>query len=339
MSEFIKKYDEAVRVYVKDLKNTGSSAKTVANYCNVLRYFGEHWGNSNPQKDPCVTDIRAWRDSLFTENNLQKSTVKQYLKALSAFFCYCSDPSWGEDKIYKSNPVAKRLFPQTKKEEQRPYDILMPDEKVALLWKNECISNRRQDMWPRNYAIVVLLLSTELRNGELLDLTPNDIDWDYGEVTVERGKGNKYRIVDLPEIAKTAIQIYLSSGIRPEYASDDEPLFGTTAPKEYGARVTGNTWHKGTTQWLSGIVERHVKAVTGISDIRTHDLRHIGARLDLNNGARAEFLQMKLGHASLTTTQIYSGRLTARRGRESAKRVFAERDIQATRNELLLKNA
>lgn len=339
MLNALEKYQKAVDLYLEDLRITGTAEKTLKNYANALRYFGTFWGNRNPVTDPQVTDFRAWRDFLIQEKGLQKSTVKQYLKDLSSFFQQVSDPSFGEERLYKSNPVPKRLLPKTKKEEQRPYDIILPDEKVALLWKNECVSNRRQDMWPRNYAIVVLLLSTELRNGELLNLTPSDIDFDYGEITVERGKGNKYRLVDLPNIAKTALRIYLSSGIRPETATDSDPLFGTIAEQSFGARVTGSEWHKGTTQWLSGVVERHVKAVTGISNVRTHDLRHIGARLDLNNGARAEFLQMKLGHASLATTQIYSGKLTARRGRESAARVFVERDKQALRNELMLKNA
>jgi len=79
-------------------------------------------------------------------------------------------------------------------------------------------------------------------------------------------------------------------------------------------------------------VERHVRSVTGVPDIRSHDLRHVGSRLDLNSGMPENELQAKLGHASPITTQRYSGRLMDRSGRKSAKKVFAERDLQAKRS-------
>ena len=80
------------------------------------------------------------------------------------------------------------------------------------------------------------------------------------------------------------------------------------------------------------MVESHVFAVTGVHNIRSHDLRHVGARLDLNSGMDHYALQSKLGHANPQTTQIYSGKLMARVGRSSAKEVIAERDYQAQRN-------
>ena len=69
-----------------------------------------------------------------------------------------------------------------------------------------------------------------------------------------------------------------------------------------------------------------------IGVIRHHDLRHVGSRLDLNSGMPENELQAKLGHASPITTQRYSGRLMDRSGRKSAKKVFAERDLQAKRS-------
>ena len=86
-------------------------------------------------------------------------------------------------------------------------------------------------------------------------------------------------------------------------------------------------------------MERHVKAVTGVPNIRTHDLRHVGARLDLNSGMAQEELQAKLGHASPAITQVYSGKLMGKAGKKSAVLVLEARDRQAEINEGLLSAA
>ena len=77
---------------------------------------------------------------------------------------------------------------------------------------------------------------------------------------------------------------------------------------------------------------RFVQGVTGVDNVRTHDLRHVGARLYLNAGASMEFLQSELGHSSMSTTQIYSGRLQARRGRNSASEILANMEREAKTN-------
>ena len=154
-------------------------------------------------------------------------------------------------------------------------------------------------------------------------MTPADIDLEDAALRVEHGKGDKFRVVDLPDIAVIALRHYLASGIRPDDLPDTAPVFGTLRSGE---------WKAGTKQWLSELVERHVRSVTGVPDIRSHDLRHVGSRLDLNSGMPENELQAKLGHASPITTQRYSGRLMDRSGRKSAKKVFAERDLQAKRS-------
>lgn len=338
-NQFITRYDDAVDRYLRNLHYTGASGTTINNYQTRLALFRAFWLEVNggePQIDPTPLDIEAWRDYL-ADTGKKPSTIKQYLSELRYFFNAMSDNELGEAKIYETNPVYRRLVPKV---EHRPYDMLIPDEKVMLLYDNSAIPAGFKRFWARNYAIVTLLLTTSIRNGELLALTPADIDWQYHEIVIERGKGNKFRVVDLPELAETALKLYLASGIRPDCLEDDEPLFGTTAEHKFGGKRQGEKWHKGTSQWLSSLVERHIKAVTGISNIRTHDLRHIGARLDLNTGMRAEALQAKLGHANLSTTQIYSDKLQARRGRLSAAAVYAERDRQAKINmaQLLHKN-
>nr|DAH41082.1 MAG TPA: SITE SPECIFIC RECOMBINASE XERD [Caudoviricetes sp.] len=207
------------------------------------------------------------------------------------------------------------------------------------LWRNDKPATAKAKTWPRNYAIVIMLLTTELRNAELLDLTPADLHWEDGELSVESGKGSKFRRIEFPDIAQSAVRIYLASGIRPKDLPDTAPLFGNTAPKgSFGPRTgeESRQWQRGSRQWLSTLVESHVRAVTGVPNIRSHDLRHVGARIDLNAGMKQEELQSKLGHTNPNVTQRYSGRLLSRTGKRSAALVLEARERQADINANIL---
>lgn len=328
---FVEKLEKAAKSYLSDIAGIGASPRTIENYTKRLSYFIEFYASQNPTEDPKAEDCRAWRDSLFARE-LKASTVRQFLCELRYFFSWCCDSELGEERIYSRNPVTKRMLPKV---EKRPYDIVLSDEDVKKLWENKSPCGAATHTWARNYAIIILLLTSEIRNGELLDLTPADINFEYGELIVERGKGNKFRCIDVPEIALTAIKIYLASGLRPDYATNSDPLFGTEAEHKMRGERNSCRWHRGTTAWLSALVERHIRNVTGVSGVRSHALRHVGARLDLNSGMRAEALQAKLGHASLPTTQIYSDKLMSRRGRLSAAEVMAAREAQAEENRRL----
>lgn len=332
-----RKLAEASHQYLKNVSATSPSPRTATAYASTLTDFMNFFiaGDEN-YKDPTYTTIAAWRDSL-VERGLSPNTVRQYLVRLHMFFDFACDEACGG--WYQANPVSKRFFPQVGREQARPYDPILTDRQVMLLWRYDKAPGCRRDTWPRNYAIVIMLLTTELRNAELLSLTPADLDWESGELIVERGKGNKFRRVEFPEIAQSAVRLYLASGLRPKDLPDTAPLFGTTSPKEFGARVRDSQWTRGSSQWLSGIVLRHVKAVTGVDNVRSHDLRHVGARLDLNSGMSQAELQSKLGHANPNTTQIYSGRLLSRAGRKSAVLVREEQDKQSDLITGLLKQA
>ena len=328
------KFQSAMVAYEENLRAIGRSEITVKNAEQIFRLFSgfmldnKRWDG----REESFIDIQAWRDQLRRDGK-KPNTIKQYLKALSLLYKFASSEQLGESRWYESNPVAPLLIPDTRKLEKRPYDQLLTDEQVLLLWRNNPPANlKRPEFWPRNYAIVVLLLTTEIRNSELLALTPNDLDWENSELTVEHGKGDKFRPVDFPILAQTAVRMYLNSGIRPEAAGNSDPLFGTEATFKFKGDNKGEEWHAGTRQWLSDVVRRHVKVVTGVDMIRTHDLRHVGARLDLNSGMKYEELQAKLGHESVSTTQIYSGKLTSRKNRRMTKVVQEEKERQARRN-------
>lgn len=339
ISPAMQKYLDASDFYLRSLEESGATAKTINHYASIIEAFRQFWEDRLTQThivqgDPGVSDIIAWKGEM-AHKGLTLNTIRQYISALDRLFEFTSDPELGEYRFYESNPVAKRLIPNIKKESARPYDMILTGEEVAMLWDSTPAKiERTSHFWARNYAVVVLLLSTGLRNTELLTLRPRDISWEYEEIAVEHGKGNKFRMVDFPLIAQTAVKMYLESGLRPAHLTDDDYLFGTQNGKVRSGKAPfdPNSWECGSRQWLSGIVERHVQAVTGVSGVKSHDLRHIAARLDLNNGMTIEELQSKLGHSNMKTTQIYSGRILARRKRMADISAYTERDTQAKIN-------
>lgn len=319
-------YSGAVTEYLRRIRLNNLSPRTVNNYERVLLRFGEFVGEQEQSETDMFALVEGWRDALM-EKGTAPSSVCQYLTTLKIFFEKAGKRSFPSALRFTENPVEDDMFPKIVK---RPYDEILTDDQVIALFQSE--NSSRFPMWERNYAMLCLLLCEKIRNAELLDLRLSDLDFAHHELTVQSGKGRKFRIVDMSELTEQAIAQYLDSGIRPSNLSEDDYLFGTTAAHEKGnvtSRSGAEPWHRGTGAWLSSVIERTVKAVTGVESVRSHDLRHVGARICLNAGQSMEELQGQLGHAQISTTQIYSNRLLQRRRRDSAKAVLAARDAVA----------
>lgn len=323
----IDKFDNAVQSYLNDAKYRGVSQATLNNYTVRLALFREFWFDTTGGKaDPTTKDVENWRNSLL-DSGKKPSTVAQYLMEVSYFYNYATDSDVYTGECYKKNIVNKRMLPKVQK---KPYDMLLSDDEVAKLWDRNSYTSLK------NYAIVMVLLCTKIRNKELLALTLDDIDFENEEIYIRHGKGDKFRIVDFDKMAQSAVKLYLEKGLHPKDLSGGKPLFGTMASHTFGCgRNNHEEWHTYSSQGLSALVERQVKAITGVGSIRTHDLRHIGSRIALNSRTVSmEELQAELGHSSMNTTQIYSGRLIlSKRNKESVNRLLEEKELQLRENE------
>ncbi len=318
----IEKFDAAVSAYLRNKRLLGLAPATLTNYASSLALFRSHWiatSAGEPSCDPDYAAILNFRDSLL-EGGGAESSVKQRLVDLRAFFAAFERPLLVPGLSYPENPVEPSFAPRTKK---RPYDQILNDGQILALLSSAKPEGAWGKNWPRNYAMIALMLSTELRSEEIRSLTLEDLDFRDEIITVAHGKGDKFREVDFPLFARSAVLLYLNSGFRPAALPDSAPLFGV-----------GENWETGTRQWLHGVVRRIVKQATGVDNVGPHDLRHIGARLKLNAGASMEQLQAELGHSQITTTKIYTGRLQSRRGRQGAKTVLAEMERFGAVNQL-----
>lgn len=147
----------------------------------------------------------------------------------------------------------------------------------------------------RDRAILETFYSTGIRRMELINLKLIDVDMDRGTLMVRQGKGRQDRVVPIGERAVRWIVRYRDE-IRPELAmpGDDGTLFLTHLGEAF------------TRSRMTQLVRVYVnRADTGKSG-STHLFRHTMATLMLENGADIRFIQAMLGHAKVSTTQVYT---------------------------------
>jgi integrase/recombinase XerD len=148
----------------------------------------------------------------------------------------------------------------------------------------------------RDRAILEVLYATGLRVSELIGLRPADLDLDVGLLTAF-GKGRKERLVPLGSEAGAWVRRYAAQ-VRPALGGGRGAAAKTLFVSARGGRLSA--------MGLWGIVRRHAVAA-GVQDTLTpHVLRHSFATHLLENGADLRALQAMLGHADISTTQIYT---------------------------------
>lgn len=175
------------------------------------------------------------------------------------------------------------------------------DREVTFLDEGELERFLKSPEDPRDRAILETLFSTGLRVSELVSLKHAEIDLDRGEFSV-RGKGSKIRVVFLSAPARAAIKTYLAK------RTDIEPELFPLTPRS-----------------VQRIVKKYaIKAGIIGKSVHPHTLRHNFATDLLRNGADIRSVQAMLGHASVTTTQIYT-HVTDKQLREVHERFHAKK--------------
>lgn len=268
----------------------GRSPRTAQNYDAYLKRFYEKEKITDVGQ---ITNdkIRSFRRYLSTKgaDGLSLATQNYHFIALRQFLKY----------------VAKRgirsLGPEhigLAKVGEREIDVLYPEEVDQLLQAPE--GNAKDTA--RDRAILEVLYSTGMRLSELISLDRDDIRAKSSELPI-RGKGNKVRVVFLSDSAKEAIKDYV------EQREDVDPaLFIRHNPAS--AKATAGA-EKGDDLRISPrsvqrLIKKHAASAGLTKHITPHTLRHSFATDLLSNGADVRQVQQLLGHASITTTQIYT---------------------------------
>jgi len=286
-----------IQTFLADCATNGKSACTLQNYRTSLNKFLA-WAGEETEIDGIRTaDIAAFKVSI---GDVKITTLNFHLEHLRIFF------DWAVGmEIIPVSPVKTFLFPNKKNistVRNRPIEEKLTVEEAVKMLTTAKPTWMRTRTFPRNQAVCAMLITGGFRNQELAAITPADIDFEVGCVTIRHGKGNKFRTVPFPLIAQSLVRAYLASGYRPSNLTDWDPLFGTV-PK------SGTGWTVLDRHALSEIVRRTVEAVTDKDKIRSHKLRHAFASVSREMGMAKEDIQECLGHASLDTTERYLDRL------------------------------
>ncbi|WP_428637240.1 site-specific tyrosine recombinase XerC [Shewanella sp.] len=187
------------------------------------------------------------------------------------------------------NPASELELP--KPEKRLPKHTLTVEEAELVLTQPDLDT----DAGVRDRAILETLYSTGIRRQEVINLTKPDINAGAGVIAVRQGKGKKDRFVPIGERALLWIEKYLDD-VRPQHALPSSPdnVFLDETGKELDP-------HK-----VSRAVKKYVKQARIDKVGSCHLFRHTMATLMLENGADIRFIQQILGHAMLSTTEIYT---------------------------------
>lgn len=235
-----------------------------------------------------VRSFRLWLNRLEDHhgNPLKKNTQNYHLIALRAFLKYLSKrdvPTLAPEKI------------ELAKQPERHVDFLEAQE-VARLLEAPLKAPGPDMVRLRDRAVLELLWSTGLRVSELCSLKLQDINFSRNEFSV-RGKGSKWRVVFFSEDAKGWVKKYLDA------RKDMSPMLFVSHDRAARGRESMSGLNARTVQRLVP----HYAKIAGIAKrISPHTLRHSFATDLLMNGADLRSVQSLLGHASVTTTQIYT---------------------------------
>lgn len=289
------------------------SRNTIAAYYRYLDKF-ERFAGSIGLKDAkdinldAINKYRLYLNRLADEQGrtLKLITQNYHLIALRAFLKYLTKQD------------VKTLAPEKielPKNPQRQVEFLENDELKRLF---EAVKQEKDEtVRLRDYAILQTLFSTGLRVSELASLKTDMINIQRREFTV-RGKGSKLRLVFLSDGAAEAIKKYLD-----KRDDNNKALFiahskiGLSVEKQmesHTAQNNNNDNYNNKKSKITGLTPRSIQRIIKkycliagiVKKVSPHTLRHSFATDLLQNGADIRSVQTLLGHASITTTQIYT---------------------------------
>jgi site-specific recombinase XerD len=275
---------EAMALFDADLRRRGMAEKTRRAYGLDLGQFAL-WCSTQALEPPQVTPrtLRRYAALLSDRRNVA-ATVARKLAALRAFF-----RTMREHGVVAHNPAD--LLPAPKRPAQLPR-VLRPDEVAALLDRIPAST----PLELRDRALFEVAYASGLRAEELVALDVRAVSFDGEELRVE-GKGSKTRIVPVGEPALRAVARYLERA-RPVLAATGGRAGDALFLSKSGRRLSTSDVRRRLRVWA-----RQAAVVGGVSP---HALRHSFATHLLDGGADLRAIQELLGHASISTTQIYT---------------------------------
>lgn len=262
----------------------GFSEKTIIAYMTALEQFGEYFVESYGSEGDLELfesdDIKPFLGWMH-DKGFKRNSLRMKISAVRSFFKFCKKKG-----LITGNPTAGVATP---KKDKRLPSFMLKNE-VNNLIENFDVSTVEG---ARNCALVELIYGTGMRISEALSIKYDELDFRNGSLRVI-GKGNKERIVPIGAKAIEAIQHYLKLRCQLAVNKTEKHLFIGKSGKKLDASVAYR------------IINRNMAKVSESKQKSPHILRHSFATHLLDNGADIRSVSEMLGHASLSTTQIYT---------------------------------
>ena len=287
MQEYISRFGD----YLKYERN--ASPHTLRNYMSDLDQFLDFVCPRDSKGERSAADItkidhitiREFLATLYGQQR-KKASIARKLATLRSFFKFLC-----REELIELNPA--RLVSSPRLEKRLP-KVLPIDEMFRFLETPDTATM----LGRRDRAILELMYATGCRVAELAALDLDDLDFKRESVLLQ-GKGRKERIVPFGSKAKQTLCDYIDSrgellAAAPESKRDTRALF----LNYQGTRIT--------TRSIGRMIEKYVRECAMLHDISPHSLRHSFATHMLSAGADLRAIQELLGHASLSSTQIYT---------------------------------
>jgi tyrosine recombinase XerC len=271
----MEKYIDKFIRYLEIEKNY--SPHTILNYKLDLSDFARFISESSIEKVDYLL-LRKYL-AVLKEKNLSSRSVGRKLSALRSFFKFLT-----REGLIKTNPILMLSSPKLDKHLPQ----FLTEEETVKLIESAFSKNELDERGLRDRAILETFYSTGIRISELVGLSLDDVDFIGGTAKVY-GKGKKERIVPIGDAAIRTVRKYLE-----KRKKQVDAVFLNKNGKRISARG------------VRGIVDKYIRIAGLKQGISPHTLRHSFATHLLNRGADLRTVQELLGHANLSTTQIYT---------------------------------
>ncbi|MBT8037179.1 MAG: tyrosine recombinase XerC [Verrucomicrobiae bacterium] len=274
-----------------------ASVRTLRNYSHALNVFLEWRADGfTTWRDCSADDFRAYLFELM-KRELARTTIRLRFAAMRSFYKFLV-----HRRGLGASPLVDVQLP--KLERNLPVVLTQAQIEQLLNMPMVMVPDARAQPWQaaRDVAILELFYSSGLRVSELVELDVCDADF-LSETLRVMGKGNKERMVPIGTYAMAAIQKY-----RQQASVHNGPLFINKNKNPEKRRLSARS--------VQMLLKKYLAATDIGFDVTPHKLRHTFATHMLDHGADLRSVQTLLGHASLSTTQIYT-HVTKERMREA----------------------
>ena len=266
------------------VKEKNYSPLTVQAYVSDVQAFQIYLNDFHDNiilEEVSYSQIRSWIVVLI-ENNISATSVNRKVSSLKSFYKFLL-----KTKQISVNPLLKHKSLKTAKKVQIPFS----EKELQDVFEFNSYSNDFEGI--RNQLIIELFYTTGIRRAEMINLAMNNVDTAQKTIKVI-GKRNKERIIPLLNCTIELIEAYKHERNHLERVNQKEML------------ILSKNGNKVSESFVYRLINEYFSTVSQKTKKSPHVLRHSFATHFLNNGADLNSVKELLGHASLSSTQIYT---------------------------------